>query len=263
MLVKVLVDEHPDGIAWCSTRRARRSVTSSTPTTRAIARKTPDHLRAGRCRDPRGGSTPADPQIEVPDVEADDVIATLATRAAAEGIDVIIAPATATATSSCRSARQGALQQARRVRLAALPTRPESSNPHRVTPAQYPEYAALRGRSGTTCPVSRHGEKTAAKLVNAYGTSRDLRAPPTSCHQAASRTSMPARERVFLNRQMSKLRLDCDVDRGTGRLRMGRGIGSGSGAVRTARVPPLLRASSKPSVSRRPRPTSRSSTSRS
>ena len=47
------------------------------------------------------------PVIEAPGFEADDVIATLATEAAERGTEVVSSPATATASSSCRTPTSG------------------------------------------------------------------------------------------------------------------------------------------------------------
>jgi DNA polymerase-1 len=81
-----------------------------------------------------------------------------------------------------------------------------------VTPARYPNYAALRGDSSDNLPgVPGVGEKTAAKLVNTYGTIEEILAhldelPPKQRENLAAMA-----DRVLLNREMSILRRDVDV----------------------------------------------------
>ena len=75
-----------------------------------------------------------------------------------------------------------------------------------VTPAQYPEYAALRGDPSDNLPgVPGIGEKTAAKLSPPTATSKGSSPTSTSSPRSNARTSASARDRVFLNRQMSLL----------------------------------------------------------
>ena len=123
------------------------------------------------------------------------MIATLATRAAAEGHGrrrrhrrPRRVPARA------RPAPQGALQQARRVRLRAL-RRGRHLERTGVTPAQYADYAALRGDTSDNLPgVPGIGEKTAAKLVNTYGDLEgDLRPPRRAAAEAATEPRRVAR----------------------------------------------------------------------
>src|SRR5207247_2442568 len=82
-----------------------------------------------------------------------------------------------------------------------------------VTPAQYTEYAALRGDTSDNLPgVPGIGEKTAAKLVSTYETLEGIfdhldELPPRQRQNLAE-----FRERVLLNREMSLLRRDVELD---------------------------------------------------
>src|SRR6185295_5300859 len=91
-----------------------------------------------------------------------------------------------------------------------------------VTPAQYPEYAALRGDPSDNLPgVPGIGEKTAAKLVNTYGNLEGIFEHLDELPPKQRQNLGEARDRVFLNRQMSRLVLDVDVDVEPSALRMG------------------------------------------
>ena len=82
-----------------------------------------------------------------------------------------------------------------------------------VTPAQYPEYAALRGDPSDNLPgVPGIGEKTAAKLITTYGNLEGIFEHLDELPPKQRQNLGEARERVFLNREMSRLRLDCDVE---------------------------------------------------
>ena len=91
-----------------------------------------------------------------------------------------------------------------------------------VTPAQYPEYAALRGDPSDNLPgVPGIGEKTAAKLIATYGNLEGIYEHLDELPPKQRQNLGEARDRVFLNREMSRLRLDCDVDVAPADLKMG------------------------------------------
>jgi DNA polymerase-1 len=91
-----------------------------------------------------------------------------------------------------------------------------------VTPRQYGDYAALRGDTSDNLPgVPGIGEKTAAKLVNAYGDLEGIfehldELPPKQRENLAA-----SREQVFHNREMSALQTDLELDVKPDDLRMG------------------------------------------
>ena len=109
------------------------------------------------------------PVLEVDGYEADDVIATLTTRAEAEGFDVLI----------CTGDRDA--YQLVSDRVTVLYPRKGVSDLWRMTPAavrerygllpgQYPDYAALRGDPSDNLPsIPGVGEKTAARWIAEFG----------------------------------------------------------------------------------------------
>ena len=102
--------------------------------------------------------------------EADDVIATLATVARDAGRDVPVATG-ARASYPLEAAPHGhVLYNNRGVSDYALYDEAGILERTGVRPADYVAYAALRGDPSDNLPgVPGVGEKTAAKLVNAYG----------------------------------------------------------------------------------------------
>ena len=110
------------------------------------------------------------PIIEVPGFEADDVIATLATRARAEDIATIIVTGDRDSYQLVEDPHISVLYNKRGVSDYALYDEAGILERTGVRPDQYVWYAALRGDPSDNLPgVPGVGEKTAAKLVTTYG----------------------------------------------------------------------------------------------
>src|SRR6185436_13017617 len=105
--------------------------------------------------------------VEVPGVEADDVIATLATRAEAEGLDVMVVTGDRDQFQLVSDPHIKVLYNRRGVSDYVLYDEAGIAERYLgVTPAQYPQYAALRGDNSDNLPgVPGIGEKTAAALI--------------------------------------------------------------------------------------------------
>ncbi len=81
-----------------------------------------------------------------------------------------------------------------------------------VTADRYPEYAALRGDTSDNLPgVPGIGEKTAAKLVSAYGTLEGIFEHLDDLPPRQRQNLAEWRDQVFHNRAMSLLRRDLEL----------------------------------------------------
>jgi DNA polymerase-1 len=110
------------------------------------------------------------PVLEVPGVEADDIIATLATRARDQGTDVLIVTGDRDVYQLVEDPHVKVLYNKRGVSDYALYDEAGIVERTGVHPTSYVQYAALRGDTSDNLPgVPGVGEKTAAKLVNKYG----------------------------------------------------------------------------------------------
>ncbi len=110
------------------------------------------------------------PSIEIVGFEADDVIATLATQAAARGDDVIIVTGDRDSYQLVQDPYVRVLYNKRGVSDYALYDEAGIVEKTGVHPTKYAEYAALRGDPSDNLPgVPGVGEKTAAKLINDFG----------------------------------------------------------------------------------------------
>lgn len=222
MLVKVLGDEQPDGIAVVFDAPGPTFRHQLDADYKGNRKETPDVFVPQIPLIHEVVEALKIPTLQVPEVEADDVIATLATRAAAEGIDVIIVTGDRDSYQLVSDPHVKVLYNRRGVSDYALYDEAGILERTGVTPAQYPEYAALRGDPSDNLPgVPGVGEKTAAKLVNAYGTLEGIYEHLEELPPKQRQNLGEARDRVFLNREMSQLRLDCEIDAEPSELRMG------------------------------------------
>src|SRR5690606_4136307 len=108
--------------------------------------------------------------LELPGYEADDIIATLATQARDAGMDVIVVTGDRDVYQLVEDPHVRVLYNRRGVSDYVLYDEAGIQERTGVPPRLYLPYAALRGDPSDNLPgVPGVGEKTAAKLVNTYG----------------------------------------------------------------------------------------------
>ena len=223
MLTKVLADEQPDSIAVVFDTPGKTFRDDMDPEYKAGRKETPDVFRSQMPLIREVLDALQIPVLEVEGVEADDVIATLATKAAAEGTDVVVVTGDRDAFQLVRDPHLKVLYNKRGVSDYALYD--EAGIIERtggVTPQQYTQYAALRGDNSDNLPgVPGIGEKTAAKLVTTYGTLEEILENVESLPPKQRQNLSEMRDRVLLNRAMSELRTDVDCGVDVGKLEQG------------------------------------------
>ncbi|SDG79694.1 DNA polymerase I [Sinosporangium album] len=158
--------------------------------------------------------------LSLPGFEADDLIATLATRASERDMDVLVV-----------TGDRDALQLVDE-RITVLMTRrgisdmtrftPEAvEEKYGLTPRQYPDFAALRGDpSDNLLSIPGVGEKTAAKWVREFGSLEEL---VNRVDQVKGKVGDKLRDhldQVLLNRRLTELRRDVALDVEVGELTM-------------------------------------------
>ena len=108
--------------------------------------------------------------LDLAGYEADDIIATLATEGRDAGLDVIVVTGDRDVYALVEDPHVKVLYNRRGVSDYVLYDEAGIEERTGVTPALYRQYAALRGDPSDNLPgVPGVGEKTAAKLINAYG----------------------------------------------------------------------------------------------
>ncbi|MGK4583841.1 DNA polymerase I [Kitasatospora sp. HPMI-4] len=174
MLANTVRDEQPThlAVAFDVSRKTFRS--EEFPDYKANRAKTPDEFKSqiGLIHELLDSMKIS--RLSVEGFEADDIIATLATAAAAEGFEVLIV-----------TGDRDSLQLVGEHVTVLYPTKgvseltrytPEKvAEKYGVQPNQYPDLAALRGDPSDNLPgIPGVGEKTAAKWVNQFGSFDEL-----------------------------------------------------------------------------------------
>ena len=154
------------------------------------------------------------PQMSVSGFEADDVIATLATQAAADGMDVLIVTGDRDALQLV-SDHVTVLMTRRGISDMTTFTPGAVAEKYGLTPVQYPDFAALRGDPSDNLPgIPGVGEKTAAKWISEYGS---LAALVDRVGEVKGRAGENLREHlgsVLRNRQLTELTRDVPLEAG-------------------------------------------------
>src|SRR5512132_1045975 len=214
MLIKMLGDEKPEYIAVAFDTGAPTFRDEMDAEYKAGRKETPDVFSSQLPLIHEVLEALAIPTLEVGGVEADDVIATLAEQAAGEGIDTVIVTGDRDTYQLVRDPHVKVLYNRRGVSDYVLYD--EAGIVERtggVTAAQYPDYAALRGDTSDNLPgVPGIGEKTAAKLISTYGNLEGIYEHLDELPPKQRQNLGDAHDRVFLNREMSRLRTDVAID---------------------------------------------------
>ena len=222
MLIKVVGDEKPDHLAVAFDTAAPTFRKEKDATYKAGRKETPDLFRSQLPLIRQVLEALAVPVLEVDGVEADDVIATLAERASGEGISVIVVTGDRDSYQLVRDPHIRVLYNKRGVSDYALYDEAGIFERTGVTPAQYPQYAALRGDTSDNLPgVPGIGEKTAAKLVSAYDTLEGIYEHLDDLPPKQRQNLGEWRDQVFHNREMSILRRNVPLDVEVDQLRIG------------------------------------------
>ena len=170
MLVYLLREHHPDGLAVAFDRPEPTFRHEMVPEYKAGRAAAPDILRQQLGLVRQVVETLKIPMLEAVGFEADDILATLATQARDRGDDVIVVTGDRDAYQLVEDPHIKVLYNLRGVTDYRLYDEAGIKERTGVTPAKYPEYAALRGDPSDNLPgVPGVGEKTAAKLINDYG----------------------------------------------------------------------------------------------
>ena len=212
MLINVLRDERPDEVAVAFDVSRTTFRTERFPEYKATRAASPPEfkgqvgliqelLRALRI-----------PVLEREGYEADDIIATLTREARERGTAVRI-------VTGDRDAFQlvgddvTVLYPRKGVSDLARMTPEAVEERYGLTPAQYPDYAALRGDPSDNLPgIPGVGEKTAAKWIREYGSLAGLVDDVDSVKGKAGDALRAALPQVLLNRELTALRSDVPLD---------------------------------------------------
>ena len=170
MFINLLKEHKPDGVLVAFDRPEPTFRHYANPAYKAQREAAPDILRQqmGLVREVLVALDVT--TVDLVGFEADDIIGTVALMAKVRGDDVIIVTGDRDSYQLVSDPHVRVLYNKRGVSEYALYDEAGIFEKTGVTPAQYPEYAALRGDTSDNLPgIPGVGEKTAAKLIATYG----------------------------------------------------------------------------------------------
>jgi DNA polymerase I len=212
MLINVLRDEQPSHIAVAFDRSEPTFRHEQYVEYKANRKETPTDFKGQLSLIFEVLDALGVPRLSLAGYEADDLIATLATQASERGMDVLIVSGDRDVLQLVNDhvtvlmTRRGISDMTR-----FTPTAVEDK--YGLTPAQYPDYAALRGDPSDNLPgIPGVGEKTAAKWVAEFGSLQNL---VDKVDQVKGRAGDNLRENlgnVMRNRQLTELTRNVPLD---------------------------------------------------
>ncbi|HEX6931362.1 MAG TPA: DNA polymerase I [Streptosporangiaceae bacterium] len=212
MLINVLRDEQPSHIAVAFDRSEPTFRHEQYVEYKANRRETPTDFKGQLSLIFEVLDALGVPRLSLAGYEADDLIATLATQAAERDMDVLIVTGDRDVLQLV-SDHVTVLMTRRGISDMTRFTPAAVHEKYGLTPAQYPDYAALRGDPSDNLPgIPGVGEKTAAKWVAEYGSLADL---VDHVDQVKGRAGDNLRENlgnVLRNRQLTELTRDVPLD---------------------------------------------------
>src|SRR5437762_236421 len=144
--------------------------------------------------------------------EADDVIATLATRADAEGIKTCVVSTDRDAFQLC-SANVCLMMTPRGVADVNVYTPERVEARYGVTPDQVPDFIGLKGDTSDNIPgVPGIGDKTAGQLISQYGSVEAVIEHASELSPARARNITENAETALLSKELATMRRDLDID---------------------------------------------------
>ncbi|MFI2072116.1 DNA polymerase I [Streptomyces triculaminicus] len=211
MLANTLRDERPThfAVAFDVSRKTWRS--EEFPDYKATRSATPDEFKGqvtliGELLDAMGVR-----RFAVEGFEADDVIATLATEAEAEGFEVSIVTGDRDSFQLITDAVT-VLYPTKGVSELTRFTPEKVVEKYGLSPQQYPDFAALRGDPSDNLPgIPGVGEKTAAKWINQFGSFAELVERVEEVKGKAGQNLRDHLNAVKLNRRLTEMVRDVQL----------------------------------------------------
>ncbi|WP_232304101.1 DNA polymerase I [Pseudofrankia sp. DC12] len=160
------------------------------------------------------------PSLSAASYEADDVIATLATQGEFDGMDVLIVTGDRDALQLV-TGQVTVLMTRKGISDMVRYTPEEVEAKYGLTPAQYPDFAALRGDPSDNLPsVPGVGEKTATKWIQQFGSLAELVDRADEVSGKAGQSLRDHLGNVIRNRSLTELARDVPLGRAPADLRL-------------------------------------------
>ena len=211
MLIKVWNDEQPDYIA-CAFDKGRTFRDDLYAEYKGTRAKMPDELVPQIDRIMQLVQAFGLPAITAEGFEADDILGTLAKRAARDGLEAIIVTGDSDAFQliepNIKVFTSGRMwQDTSLVDVATVKER------YGMEPGQLIDFKALKGDTSDNVPgVKGIGEKTATQLIQQYGSVENIYEHLTEVIPARAKSALEAnREMAFLSKDLVTIRTQVDI----------------------------------------------------
>jgi DNA polymerase-1 len=215
MLFKLLADYRPKGVAvaWDSRPVHRAAAAEAGDVVYKEGRKPmPDLLREQFPHFRPIVEAFGYRNLEFEGWEADDVIATLATRADAEGIKTCVVSTDRDAFQLC-SENICLMMTPRGVADVNVYTPERVEARYGVTPEQVPDFIGLKGDTSDNIPgVPGIGDKTAGQLIAQYGSVESVIEHAAELSPARARNITENADTARLSKELATMRRDLDID---------------------------------------------------
>ncbi|MGH3650997.1 MAG: DNA polymerase I, partial [Acidimicrobiia bacterium] len=215
MLIRLIKDHHPEAVAvaWDVSRKTFRS--DSYPEYKSNRDKAPDQFKSQLPLIDEVLQALHITQLKFEGYEADDIIASLTNQAVDDSWEVLIVTGDRDAFQLVGGPVK-VLYTRRGISDTVLADEDWIEEKYGIRPAQYVEYAALRGDSSDNLPgVPGVGEKTAARLIADYGTIDGVYTAVGEQTPKLRENLSEWREQVFLNRELMTLVPDLEIGHDT------------------------------------------------
>ncbi|WP_424231949.1 DNA polymerase I [Actinophytocola sp.] len=205
MLINLLRDEKPTHVAVCFDVSRKTFRSEQYAEYKANRSSTPDEFKGQVSLIEEVLRALVIPFLSKENYEADDLIATLTTRATAEGFAVSICTGDRDAFQLVND-HVTVLYPSRGVSEMARMTPEAVTAKTGVRPEQYADFAALRGDPSDNLPkIPGVGEKTVAKWINQFGSLNDLVDRVDEVKGKAGDALRENLSNVLMNRQLTEL----------------------------------------------------------
>ena len=205
MLINLIRDEKPTHIATAFDVSRKTFRSEKFPEYKANRSATPDEFRSQTTYLFELVHAMGIRHFALEGFEADDIIATFATQAEAQGFETLICTGDRDSFQLV-SPLVTVLYPKRGVTDLARMTPAAVAEKYGLTPLQYPDFAALRGDPSDNLPsVPGVGEKTASKWIQEYGSLKELVARADEVKGKAGDSLRENLASVLLNRELTQL----------------------------------------------------------
>jgi DNA polymerase-1 len=211
MIINLIRDEKPTHIATAFDVSRKTFRSEKFPEYKANRASTPDEFRSQISYINELLDAFRIPHFELEGYEADDVIATFVDQFKADS-EIVICTGD---RDSFQLVQDGVtvLYPKKGVTELARMTPEAVQEKYGLTPAQYPDFAALRGDPSDNLPsIPGVGEKTATKWIQEFGTLKELVAKVDSVPGKAGEALRAALPSVLTNRELTQLRHDLPLN---------------------------------------------------